>query len=115
MFLQILSDPLLGIFSSENKQNQRKTSVKWKNNVIRSIEKGNLRVREETGSRESSEEEEDANKENGRQVELVHPPISFNRFGFHVKCVWRVFFLLYVLRGANRMLTDITKCQVRHL
>lgn len=96
MFLQILSDPLLGIFSSENKQNQRKTSVKWKNNVIRSIEKGNLRVREETGSRESSEKEEDANKEDGRQVELVHPPIpspiSFNRFGFHVECVCGEFF-----------------------
>lgn len=48
----------------------------------------NLRVRKETGSRESSEKEEDAYKEDERQPELFRPPvpspISLNRFGFHV-------------------------------
>lgn len=60
--------------------------------------KENLVVREETGSKESSEKEEDAYKEDERQAEPVRPPIpsriSLNRFGFHVDCAERYYVLL---------------------
>lgn len=48
-----------------------------------------LRVKEESRTKKSSEEEENAYEEDRRQTELVPlpTPVSFNRFGFHLDCV----------------------------
>lgn len=57
-----------------------------------------LIVIEEIGTEESSEKEEDAYNEYGRQGELVRSPfpISLDRFGFHVYCAESFFFFTFL-------------------